>query len=57
MHTLLQITSSAANQAVQTVTTAVADTAHQAVTTASVTTTALPPDSFNLLFCQQVFIM
>ncbi len=49
MHTLLQITSSAANQAVQTVTTAVADTAHQAVTTASVTTTALPPDSFNLL--------
>jgi biopolymer transport protein ExbB len=49
MHTLLQITSSAATQAVQTVTTAVADTAHQAVTTASVTTTALPPDSFNLL--------
>ena len=50
MYTFLQITSSAANQAVQTVTTAVADTTHQAVaTTASVTPTALPPDSFNLL--------
>ena len=49
MHTLLQISSSAAVQAVQTVTTAVADTAHQVATTASVTPTALPPDSFNLL--------
>jgi biopolymer transport protein ExbB len=49
MYTLLQITSSAATQAVQTVTTAVADTAQQAVTTASVTSTALPPSSFNLL--------
>ena len=46
MHTLLQITSSAATQAVQTVTTAVADTTHQVAVAAP---TALPPDSFNLL--------
>lgn len=48
MHTLLQITSSAATQAVQTVTTAVADTTHQ-VAVAAATPVALPPDSFNLL--------
>ena len=46
MYTLLQITSSAATQAVQTVTTAVADTTHQV---AVATPAALPPDSFNLL--------
>ncbi|MEO8759535.1 MAG: hypothetical protein ABI448_01495, partial [Bacteroidia bacterium] len=46
---LLQISSSAAVQAVQSVTTAVADTTHMVATTASVIPTALPPDSFNLL--------
>ena len=49
MHTLLGIISPTATQAVQTVTTVVADTTHQIATTASVTPTALPPDSFNLL--------
>jgi len=49
MYTLLQISPSAAGQAVQTVTTAIADTTHQVAATASVTPTALPPDSFNLL--------
>ena len=47
MYTLLQITSSAATQAVQTVTTAVADTTHQVA--AATTPAALPPDSFSLL--------
>ncbi|HTA60893.1 MAG TPA: MotA/TolQ/ExbB proton channel family protein [Bacteroidia bacterium] len=49
MYTLLQITSSAATQAVQTVTTAVADTSHQVASIAAPQAAALPPDSFNLL--------
>ncbi len=48
MHILLQITSSAATQAVQTLTTAVGDTSHQ-IAASPVIPSALPPDSFNLL--------
>ena len=49
MHTLLQISSSAATQAVQTVTTALTDTAHQVAAITPTMPAALPPDSFNLL--------
>jgi len=49
MHTLLQISTSAAVQAVQTVTTALTDTAHQVATNTPTMPAALPPDSFNLL--------
>ena len=49
MHTFLQVTSSGAAQAVQSVTTAITDTAHQAMNATPAGPAVLPPDSFNLL--------